>query len=703
MLLLLALFAMGLVLLPLVLSHTAPQYFGRWDQPIRLVEWKLQNYIHSRATPATMRGDIVVLGVDDGTLGTTSAWPEDVEASKTLQAIKKGFPFSRSVYADAITRVMDGGAKAVVLDFIFSSASQVDPEGDPILRQAIDKYPGKVILAASFAQTEGVNGMTPALQTPWEGFVPPTDQLPPNVGFINYWDDDDQVVRWARFNRSMRNEDAGRPDLAHMDLMPSVVSATLRQTGSASFVPEDDAPHWIRFSIAGAYPPYSLHEIFVPELWANNFGGGSFFKDKIVLIGPAAPHMQDFHVTPVGRVLGVQLHAQVLAAALNNQYLSHPSPVLQRVAIAVAGLIAWALVVFWRRPISTAVLLLVVTSAGLFACYLLFEYYNIVVDGVAPLLAFNLAGGLCLSYDFMLERRQQQQLRGYLQRYFSPDVVDLMVRDPQHFRSLQEGAHRTITIMFSDLRGFTSLSEKLTPTELVAQLNQYFNSMVAVVHNHQGGIDKFIGDAIMAVWGWVGPNPTEASVTQNAIDAVRATLRMRDELEILNRDWVARGLGELKIGVGVHQGEAVVGDLGSDKQSGFTVIGDSVNTGSRLEGTTKEYGVDNIISDVIWNQVKDKFVCRSADLTRVKGKLIPVPLFTVVHEIEKGVPPGMEAYEEGVILYRKGEFAEAQAAFLKASAEGLDDYLTRLYLDRCKALIDHPPGEWDGVFVMTKK
>lgn len=705
MLLMLALLALAAVLLPLVLPIISPLYFSDWNRPIQGAEWRLQDGIQVRATPGLMRGDIVVLGVDDASFELKSAWPEDIEGSKTLQAIKRGWPFSRQVYADAVTRVLDAGARAVMLDFVFSGPLQADPEGDAALREVLKKRPQQVILASSFGQTENINGMTPVLQMPWDGLLPMAvnDALPPNIGFVNYWPNADQVTRSIRFNRSMRYEDANRPDLAHLDQMPSVVSAMMRLTGGGAFVPNDDHWHSVRFSVAGAYPAYSLHEIFVPDLWENNFGKGSFFKDKIVLIGPAAPHSQDFHTTPVGRMYGVQVHAQVMAAALNGQFLSHPPRVVYFVSVVLAALIAWMLVVLWKKTIAITLALIVFSGLGLVFCFALFEYKNIVADGVAPLLSFNLAGLLCLSYDFMLERRQRRQLASFLERYHSPDVVRLLMRNPEHLRSLQNGADRVVTVLFSDLRGFTSLSEKMTPKELVTQLNQYFNSMVAVVHNHDGGIDKFIGDAIMAVWGWVAPNPNAQTVQQNALDAVQATLRMRDALEELNRDWAERGSGELKIGVGVHQGDAVVGDLGSKKQSGFTVIGDSVNTGSRLEGTTKEYGVDNIISDVIWNQVKDKYVCRSADLTRVKGKLIPVPLYTVVHEIEKGVPPGMEAFEQGVTLYRKGEFEEAQAAFRHASAEGLDDHLTRLYLDRCHALIEHPPATWDGVFVMTKK
>lgn len=692
-----------LAALPVLVLVVGPLLTERVKQPLQTLEWRLQNYVHSHATPAPLNEAVIVLGVDDATLELKSAWPEDVEESSALQLMKKGWPFSRGVYAEVVSRLMDAGARGVFLDLIFTGPSGEHPEGDEAFKQMLAKYPGKVLLGANFTETLGVNGIVPVLQKPWDGFVPDVDPSPPYVGFINYWADPDQVVRWTRFHRSMRNEDANRPELAHLDLMDSITTAMLRAMSQETLAPQDDARYFPRLSDPGAYPPYSLHEIFVPDLWQNNFQSGAVFKDKLVLIGNVTPHAQDFHVTPVGRMSGVQVHAQVLAATLNGQFLEYVPRWMEYLGIIAAALSAWALVAFLRRPVTTMFLLIAGSFLLVVACQELFERWNFVVEGVGPILAFNLAGLLGLSYDFMLERRQRQQLRGYLQRYFSPDVVDLMLRDPEHFRTLQRGANRVITVLFSDLRGFTSLSEKLTPQQLVHQLNEYFNRMVAVIHGHTGGIDKFIGDAIMAVWGWVGSTNDDESIKQSAVDAVVATLKMREELETLNADWVAKGIGELKIGVGIHQGEAVVGDLGSEKQSGFTVIGDSVNTASRLEGTTKEYGVDNIISDVIWRHVKDRFLCRSADLVRVKGKLVPTPIYTVLKEGTMVPPRGLEAYEQGLALYRKGDFAESLTKLNQAASEGLNDYLTQVYINRCTALIGTPPETWDGVFVMTKK
>ncbi len=671
--------------------------------PLQRMEWELQDFIHSHATPAPMRSDVLVLGVDDASLGVTSAFPEDLEASPTLRQMKQAWPWSRGVYADAAERILAGGAKAVIIDFAFTGP-HYDAEGDKKLAEVLKAHPDKVFIGASFGDTViSSNWRVPVLQLPWDDLLPATNAIPPQVGFYNYWPDIDVVVRSVRHYYSKYEHLENRRDLHRLQLIPSLVTATLKRTGQSGVADDDIDRHWPRFSSADAYPPVSIHEMFIPAMWEQNFDKGAVFKDRYVFIGPAAPHMQDYHMTPVGRLLGVQLHAHSMGAALNGAWLHHAGSWFFLADVLFAALMAWALVAFLKRPIGTMILLVVGSGLSLVARWWLFDRFNLVTDGVAPMLAFNLAGLIGVSYDFMLERRQKLQLRNTLSRYFSPDLAEELLRDPDRFYSMASGINRTITVMFSDVRGFTSLSETLTPQQLVLQLNQYLERMVEVIFHHKGSIDKFIGDAIMAVWGRIGLVQTEATLNEEAIDSVTTALRMRAGLADLNKRWITEGLQELHAGVGIHQGDAVVGNIGSTTRMEFTVIGDSVNTASRLEGTTKQYGVDLIISDSVYARVKDRFICRSADLVKVKGKTIPVGLYTVIHETAHGAPAGLPEFERGMSLYREGKFTEAQAAFESSQRSGLDDALTRLYLERCQELLLQPPVSWDGVFVMTKK
>jgi adenylate cyclase len=216
-------------------------------------------------------------------------------------------------------------------------------------------------------------------------------------------------------------------------------------------------------------------------------------------------------------------------------------------------------------------------------------------------------------------------------------------------------------------------------------------------------VDKFIGDAMMAVWGRFRDHPTELELAEDAIHAVDAALAMRSELALLNEGWRATNQTELTIGIGIHQGEAVVGEIGSEERAELTAIGDSVNLGSRLEGATKGYGLDLLVSEPVRRRCGPRFRFRSVDLVRVKGKNKPVEVFTVLGTHDAPAPSGLNPFETGMACYRQGRFEEALECFKNAAAEGMDDDLTGIFKRRCTALIERPPESWDGVYIMTHK
>lgn len=679
--------------------------FSDWIHPaprelIQDAESGIQDLIHAYAPPAPVHEDVVVLGIDDASLETRSAFDEDVAASPALQAMQQGYPWSRRVYADAADKLLAAGASCVILDLILPGPSTAAPDDDLLLADAVKRHGGRLILGAAFSETISSTGDTiPTLQFPWSGILPEPQSQSPSLGYVNYWPDMDGVVRRARYVWSLGLE-AGLPESDH-PLIPSIITAALRQHTPDRPVPVEEQA--IRFSYPTAYPPLSVHEIFVPDLWTANFSNGEIFKNKVILIGPAAPHMQDYHATPVGRLLGVQVHAQVLGSTLHEAFVTQAPGWLTPLLIVALALAAGAMVCFLRRPFTVVLILLGLAAAGGLFAALIFDQFSIHIPAFTPPLSFLLSGLIGLGYDFRLERKQKQELRGTLSRYFSPDVADELIRDPERFHRMARGTHRTITVLFSDLRGFTSLSEQLPPVELVKQLNQYFERMVEVVFGHQGSIDKFVGDAIMAVWGRMGTSQTPDALREDALNSLNTALRMRTALQDLNHQWAANDLPPLALGIGIHQGEAIVGNIGSTSQMQFTAIGDTVNTSARLESATKQYGVDILISETVHEQVKDGFVTRSADLVQVKGKTIPVALFTVLTDNTQSAPAGLEEYEQGIALYRSGDFASAHSCFRDAAQSGLNDYLTAEYLKRCARLIEHPPESWTGVYTLTSK
>jgi adenylate cyclase len=308
-----------------------------------------------------------------------------------------------------------------------------------------------------------------------------------------------------------------------------------------------------------------------------------------------------------------------------------------------------------------------------------------------------------LTYDYLLERLEKRRVRRTLERYVSRDVVKELLDNPQTYFSALGGVRRSVAILFSDVRNFTTMTESADPHALVKQLREYFEEMVRLVFEHNGSLDKFIGDAVMAVWG----NIKSYGPEQDARNAVAAALAMNKALLNLNADWKARGIKELAIGIGINYGEAIVGEMGSSEKVEFTAIGDPVNLASRLEGLTKEYHLDLLLGETVAPLVSGKYILRTVDYVQVKGKTKPVDVFTVVGEraAQTDSPPvWLARYEEGIRRYRKRAFAGAAAAFQESLRQQPDDYLSSMYLKRCQSLIENPPGDsWDGVFVMTKK
>lgn len=667
-------------------------------QPFQLLEWKVYDFIHTFGAKTPADPDVVVLGIDEASLslGDSSAFPEDIEASRALQLMNEVYPWSREVYAHIIEKLVEAGARTVVIDLMFPAPSGPHPEGDDVLRRCLEKYRDHVILAADVISQGVRNGQSESVQFPFTGLIPHQWPVDPRIGFVSYWPDTDGVIRETCFQRT---QDPRLPERT----LYSFAAAALRSQAQGNRLPDDFKFHYVRFGDPANYAPVSLHEIFVPSLWESNYGKGQFFAGKTIFLGHVARQQQDFHTTPVGKIAGVQIHAHTYAAAKAEQLLKGLPQWSSLVLIASASLLAWVLITYCRRPVLATLILFGCLAVGMTGQMLLFNHAALVVNASTPLVAFGLIGICGFTYDFLLERRQKLALKRSVMRFHSPDVAEQIVQHPESYYSIRQGAARTIVVLFSDIRGYTSMSEQLSAQEMVTQLNEYFERMVAVVFRREGAVDKFIGDAMMAVWGRFRDGPKEKELAEDACRAVDAALAMRRELVLLNESWRARNIIELSIGIGIHQGDAVVGEIGSQERAELTAIGDSVNLGSRLEGATKEYGLDLLISEPVQQRVASRFLCRTVDLVRVKGKRKPVEVFAVLGPRDMEPPPGLEAYETAMHHYREGNFEEAAAFFAQAREAGCNDLLTEIFLKRSRELAGSPPEKWDGVYTMTSK
>ncbi len=319
---------------------------------------------------------------------------------------------------------------------------------------------------------------------------------------------------------------------------------------------------------------------------------------------------------------------------------------------------------------------------------------------VYPLLALALPyAGTATSY-VVFEQRHARFLRGAMGRYLSPSVMEEIVQRPELLRL--GGEKREMTVLFSDIRGFTTFSEQLDPQELVTLLNEYLTAMTEVVYRYDGVLDKYMGDALMAFWN--GP----VSQPDHARRACLTSLDMLETLHVLHDRWQARGIPPLNMGIGLNSGPMSVGNMGSDTRFDYTVMGDAVNLGSRLEGTNKEYHTNIVISQSTLDQVKDQgFVVRFLDLVAVKGKAQPVAVYELMGragQFGRFAPELLATYERGIQLYHAQEFADATIAFREVLEHCPDDGPSTMYLERCQDLQEAPPPQdWDGVYVMTHK
>jgi adenylate cyclase len=520
------------------------------------------------------------------------------------------------------------------------------------------------------------------------------------IGFVNYVADADDRVRRATFR--IRG-DAGLPPSGEIE---SIVARTLGKAGEAALIPRDNAAHLFRFSAqpGEGYRPIPLYELFVPSFWTNNFKEGQFFRDKIILIGPAANILHDEHSTPFPgpTMLGPEIHLNVMAAARRGEFLGETSHEADLGSILSAGVLAWLLTLIVRAPIRRLVVAAGIGVAYWLLCQGIFDRANFVLLAYSPLLVMTVSTSAGFAYEFVLERLEKNRTRRTLERYVSKDVVREVLDNPQTYLNTLGGVRKPVTILFSDVRGFTTMTESSDEGQLVAQLNEYFNEMVGIVFAQRGSLDKFIGDAVMALWGSI----TSEGIERDAQHAVAAALAMRKALARLNINWKQRGMKELAFGIGINHGNPIVGNLGSEQKMEVSVIGDAVNLASRLESSTKEFTLDLLLGESMVPLVQNRFALRSVDSVQFKGKTKPVRVFTVMADKKAGEqpPPWLPRYEEGIKYYHERRFAEGLAAFADCVLAQPDDYLSQLYLKRCQELVANPPGpDWDTVFVMKSK
>lgn len=432
----------------------------------------------------------------------------------------------------------------------------------------------------------------------------------------------------------------------------------------------------------------------------------SLLNNRFVLVGVSAPAVYDLRVTPYGVAYpGLEIQATALDNILCGDFIAKPgwAPLFDLGAILGMGLVC--LLVLWRiHPVGSVFGFLLLAGGYLVLNQYVFVRHLYWLNLVYPLIALVACYLGLVVYRFIFADRQKRHIRQAFSKYLDPHVVKEVVDDPDKLRL--GGVKQELTVLFSDIRGFTSLSEQLAPEALVRLLNDYLSEMTDIVMARQGLLDKYIGDAVMAVFGAPRHYPLHATM------ACRVALEMIHRLGELNRMWQTRDWGEggppppLEIGVGINTGPMVAGNMGSRERFDYTVMGDNVNLGSRLEGLNKVYGTHIIISQATLDQVGNGFWVRSLDRVRVKGKAHSVVIYELLGEKTEGVPcplAYLDEYEEARRLYEQGDFHRADKAFARLQEIAAKDPVIALYRKRLAELQASPPATWDKVSTFTSK
>jgi adenylate cyclase len=694
--------------------------------PIVRLDWKIyDSLLPLRAAPRPSPVPVIV-DLDEASLREYGQWP-----------------WPRYLVADLLDALNGYGVAAVGLDIMFAEPDRSSPERlrealrrdrgaalnldslphslhdfDRLLMEALRRSPAVLGFYGRFDGTSAAQDIPPSvtcIERSSPGAIPLERSLPSAknavpplpllldtapLGFINVAPDEDGIVRKAPL--LIRVGSDIYPSLALRSLMLAMGSNNLilrsgpyglesvRVGQLATPVDAQGSVSLPFIGPSGTYPYISAADVLRKTAPPDALQG------RIVFVGTSAPGLLDIRATPLDPIYpGVEIHAAVVDAILTGNALGIPpwTPAAQLLSIVASGLIAALAFGFARPRIYLPVAALLPAAAVLISRRFFTE--GLFVSPLYSVITVAVMGASLLFLRFWHEERQKLILRNAFSRYVSPEIVK---RITKLRGNLFAGEERELSILFTDIRGFTSLSEKLSPQEVVNLLNRYFTPMTALVREHGGTLDKFIGDALMAFWN------APLDVPEHPARAVSAALAMQEKLLTLNGELQAEfGVG-VRIGAGVHTGPAYVGNMGSEELVNYTLIGDNVNLASRLEGLCPQYGVGLVVSGETMAGCGEAFAFHYLDTIRVKGKSQPVRVYAPLRREDAAARrEEFLAWEEACGLYRSGDFpraAESLAVLCKRFPEAA---LYAVYRERAQTLSQNPPEHWDGIWTATRK
>ena len=650
------------VLVLIVLFITALQGLGFFNE--------LQNLIYDKFFVSRKPAEqILIAAIDDESLNAIGAWPWD-----------------REVFAKILNNLNTAGVRVVSFDVVFGE----ERSGDAKFSEALKNSKSQVVLAGKLTEEDGFFSPIPSLVIDGKS----------NAAFVNFDADSDGKIRLAQLLAEVNSE-------CRMSLALRSVKLYVNSLGGEDCNSEGLSVGFSKFNLengririnyagaAGTFPRIPLADIY------NNNFDPALVKDKIVLIGSTIQDfksdLQDNLANPFdGQVIpGVEMHANVINTILQNDFIYPVAPAWNIIAVILASFISYALSRKLQILLSGVLLVVLVILFGLTAS-LLWGLGWIVNVMAVPLVLITVWVVENL-WQYYLKRKENLELKKAFGQYVNSHLLNQILKDPEKLKL--GGVNKVLSVLFSDIRGFTSISEKVQVEKLVNYLNIYLTKVTKVILDQDGVVDKYIGDAVMAIWGAPLDNPL------HSYNSCKAALAMLVAVNEFN-DSYGNDFPEIKIGIGINSGNMIAGNMGSELRFDYTVLGDNVNLGSRLEGLTKQYGIMIMLGENVIAHLKEigkfgEFEIREIDNITVKGKAESVRVYELMQPAETSKEL-IAAYEKALNLYYKSKFAEAEKQFVRIYNK-YGDKASDAMAARCAQFIAEPDSAFKGVWSWTTK
>lgn len=648
---------------------------------LRLQELKTLDYRFQLRGKTDIHKDIILISIGEKDIELLGRWP-----------------WPRKYHADLVQVLSSYGARVIGFDILFGKPDKENPESDQWFADAL-KNAGNIVLPMAFGH--GTDHILPV-----DAFM----QSCSRCGFVNLSADEDGLVRRMAIQREGR-QPLGLAiacqglSMKSTKLYPGRSLTIYRANGTKTDIPLDSSDR-MYINYAGRTNDWTwLHFTQIIMAFIESREGKTpsidldRLRDKIILIGSTHTGMSDIIETPFGTSgYGIELHASIINSILNNKFLRPvPSWVNVLVYFLLSALAGFFLMKY--KPLKGGLIILSVTVCYLVLTYLLFSRFFLIIALTGPVLGVSLVYVSGSVFYFVTIERKEREVKRAFGCYVSPEVVAELVKNPD---KLKLGGETTdMTIMFSDIRKFTALSEQISADELGEFLNDYFTLMISCIFQCKGTLDKFIGDAIMAFFG--APLPLE----NHPANACSSAIMMMTALGEMNKKRARQGKSPVQIGIGLNSGMAKVGNFGSADHFNYTVVGESVNLASRLEGLTKTYNAPIIISLHTYQRVCSEMLCRPLDRVIVKGSEKPLEIYELIGR--KGEVTGekfelVESFQKGLEFFWGGNWQEAEKIFNDLVEKFPDDGPARVFAQRVRQYRKTlPPGDWGGVFRQTTK